>query len=128
MQKAVVLLASCFFMSVVFSQEYTLHLRPEDRSTDILTLIRRLHPFQLKDNAIFFNGEVNSFNFPQGALIIIDGVKTSDEVSKLYAVPVSEIESITVLTRPADYAIYTSLNVSGVIIVKTRRGEEKNKR
>lgn len=106
-------------------QEKTLHLTDKDRSKDILTLIQSIEPYQLKGNSIFFGSNANSISFPQGALIIIDGNKTNDDISNLQVVSVAEIESITVMTKPADYAVYTSLNISGVIIVKTLRGKSK---
>ena len=113
------------FLQSASGQEKTLRLTDKDRSKDIFTLIQSIEPYQLKGNAIFFGSTGNSVHFPQGALIIIDGNKTSDDVSNLQAVTVPEIESITVITKPADYAIYTSLNISGVIIVKTLRGKSK---
>jgi hypothetical protein len=112
------------FLALQISQGQgkTLRLNDKDRGQDILTIIRRIQPYQLRGSAIFFNYEINSINSNQGALIIVDGMKTGDDISNLQSITVSEIESITVMTKPEDYVIYTSLNVNGVIVVKTKRG------
>jgi len=107
--------------ATLFGQGETIVLRDKDRGQDIMTLLQRLKPCRIMGNQIFFNYEVNSLNSPQGALIVIDGVKVGNDASSLYAVPVTDMASITVMTHPEDYVIYTSLNVNGVIIIKTRR-------
>jgi len=123
MKKTITILSVLLLVIITAAgQERTLRLTDKDRSKDILTLIQGLQPFQLRGNNIFFNGDFNSIYFPQGALIIIDGNKTGDDVGNLTSLNVAEIESITVMTKPADYAIYTSMNVNGVIVVKTKRG------
>jgi hypothetical protein len=125
MKKFIFILAGTF-LSILIShgQGKTLRLNDKDRGQDILTLIQRIQMYQLRGNSIFFNYELNSLNNPEGALIIIDGLKTGEDIDNLRALSVPDIESITVMTKPEDYAIYTSMNINGVIVVKTKRGNK----
>jgi hypothetical protein len=101
----------------------TLRLNEKDRSQDILTLIQRIQPYKIMGDQIVFNYEVNSITRAQGALIIVDGMKLGTFIDVFGLFQVADIETITVMTKPEDYAIYTSLNINGVIVIKTKRGE-----
>ena len=113
--------------ALLFSQETrTLRLTDKDRSMDIMTLIMRLQPYVVRGSEIFFNSNINSINFPSGALIVIDGMRLDTDISNLKTLAVAEIETISVILDAAEIARFTSF-ANGVIEITTKRSVQQKK-
>jgi len=68
----------------------------------------------------------NSFNFQDGALIVIDNQKMGTDASILASVNIHDVEDMEVYVNPVDMSRYTSLNSVGVIVITTKRGSSNN--
>lgn len=77
-----------------------------------------------KDASDFFIRGVSSLNNDGGnkALIVVDDIEYTYE--QLSQINVNEIESISILKDASTTAIYGIKGANGVLVVKTRRGEE----
>jgi hypothetical protein len=91
---------------------------------DVLDIIREMKQFTLINNQIVFQGGINSLNFQQGALIIIDGVKVGTDIGVLETISTSDIENINISTNVVDIHAYTGLNAQGIIEITTLTGEK----
>jgi len=74
---------------------------------------------------IVFRG-ANSFNYQDGAMIVLDGQKMGSDASTLSSINTHDVEDIEVYTNPSDMSRYTSLNSVGVIVITTKRGKPNN--
>jgi len=91
-------------------------------ATNILDIIKSIRPYELMGGSkIVFRGQ-NSFNFQDGAMIVIDNQKMGTDASILLSVNTHDIDDIEIFTNPVDMSRYTSLNSVGVIVITTKRG------
>ena len=91
-------------------------------ATNLLDILKTIRPFELLGGSkIVFRGQ-NSFNFQDGALIVIDNQKMGTDASILTSVNIHDVEDIEVYVNPVDMSRYTSLNSVGVIVITTKRG------
>jgi hypothetical protein len=93
--------------------------------TNVLDIIKEMKTFTLINNQIVFQGGINSLNFQQGALIVIDGVKTGTDIGVLQSISTSDIENINISTNVVDIHEYTGLNSQGIIEITTLTGKNK---
>jgi len=92
-------------------------------ATNLLDILKTIRPFELMGGSkIVFRGQ-NSFNFQDGALIVIDNQKMGTDASILASVNIHDVEDMQVYVNPVDMSRYTSLNSVGVIVVTTKRGD-----
>jgi hypothetical protein len=90
---------------------------------NIFDIIRQAKLYQLMGNKIIFASiGMNSFNYQDGALIVIDGIKVGTDTEILNSIPVTEIEQVNVYTNPSDIQRFTGLNSSGVVEIITKKG------
>jgi len=91
----------------------------------IWDIIQQIKPYQMQGGKIVFsNGGNNSINFQDGALIIIDGIKTGTDADVLNTISVSNIAKINISTNPTDIQRYTGLNNVGVIEIIMKKGSD----
>jgi len=93
--------------------------------TDVLDIIKEIKQFTIINNQIVFQGGVNSLNYQQGALIIIDGVRVGTDIGVLETVSTSDIENINISTNVVDIHAYTGLNSQGIIEITTLTGKDE---
>lgn len=79
----------------------------------------------LANNSIVFYGSQTSLLYPDGALIVIDGVRCGTNINTLDNLSPYNVEEIKVSTKPVDIMNYTALNSVGVIEIITKRGEKE---
>ncbi len=91
--------------------------------TNVLDIIKEMKTFTLINNQIVFQGGINSLNYQQGALIIIDGVKVGTDIGVLESISTSDIENINISTNVVDIHAYTGLNSQGIIEITTLTGK-----
>lgn len=89
-------------------------------SVDVSALLDKNYSTFSLDNLESFVGGYNGNIWGQGALILVDGVPRSASDVRLV-----EIASITVLKGASNVALYGSNGAKGVILITTKRGEEK---
>ena len=95
-------------------------------ATNLLDIIKTIRPYELMGGSkIVFRGQ-NSFNFQDGALIVIDNQKMGTDASILASVNIHDVEDMEVYVNPVDMSRYTSLNSVGVIVITTKRGSSNN--
>jgi len=91
-------------------------------ATNLLDIIKTIRPYELMGGSkIVFRGQ-NSFNFQDGAMIVIDNQKMGTDASILSSVNIHDVDDIEIFTNPVDMSRYTSLNSVGVIVITTKRG------
>ncbi len=90
---------------------------------NVLDIIKEMKQFTLVNNQIVFQGGINSLNYQQGALIIIDGVKTGTDIGVLQSISTGDIENINISTNVVDIHAYTGLNSQGIIEITTLSGK-----
>lgn len=92
---------------------------------NISDIIKQIKPYQLVGGKIMFaNNGINSINFQDGALIVIDGIKMGTDAGILNSIPVTDIAKINVFTNPSDILRYTGLNSAGIIEIVMKKGPE----
>lgn len=92
---------------------------------NISDIIKQIKPYQLVGGKIMFaNNGINSINFQDGALIVIDGIKMGTDAGILNSIPVTDIAKINVFTNPSDIQRYTGLNSAGIIEIVMKKGPE----
>jgi hypothetical protein len=90
---------------------------------NIFDIIRQAKPYQLMGSKIVFASiGMNSFNYQDGALIVIDGIKVGTDTGILNSIPVTEIEQVNVYTNPSDIQRFTGLNNAGIVEIITKKG------
>jgi hypothetical protein len=90
---------------------------------NIFDIIRQAKPYQLMGSKIVFASiGMNSFNFQDGALIVIDGIKVGTDAGILSSIPVTDIEQVNVYTNPSDIQRFTGLNNAGIVEIITKKG------
>jgi outer membrane lipoprotein-sorting protein len=94
-------------------------------SSNLLEILKTIKPYELMGGKIVFRG-ANSFNYQDGALIILDGQKMGSDASTLSSINTHDVDDIEVYTNPSDMSRYTSLNSVGVIVITTKRGKPNN--
>jgi outer membrane lipoprotein-sorting protein len=94
-------------------------------SSNLLEILKTIKPYELMGGKIVFRG-ANSFNYQDGAIIVLDGQKMGSDASTLSSINTHDVEDIEVYTNPSDMSRYTSLNSVGVIVITTKRGQVKN--
>jgi len=95
-------------------------------ATNLLDILKTIRPFELMGGSkIVFRGQ-NSFNFQDGALIVIDNQKMGTDASILTSINIHDVEDMEVYVNPVDMSRYTSLNSVGVIVITTKRGSSNN--
>ena len=80
--------------------------------------VQSFDPQPGKDNPQIRIRGIGTFNSGQEPLVIVDGVQ-----SQLNQIPVSDIESVSVLKDAASASIYGVRAANGVILVTTKRGK-----
>ena len=85
----------------------------------LLEVIRIIKPYNIVSNQIVFQGSINSLNFQQGALIVVDGQRMGTSINVLENMNPAEVASIKVSTNFADIQQYSGVNSVGVIEIKT---------
>jgi hypothetical protein len=89
----------------------------------VLDIIMQIKPYSIASNKIIFSSSgITSVNFQDGALIVIDGVKSGTDISVLRSLSVPDIALITASTSPMDIMKYTGLNSVGVIEIFLKKG------
>jgi TonB-dependent SusC/RagA subfamily outer membrane receptor len=75
----------------------------------------------VKNGEIIIRG-ISSFNLSSSALIVVDGIPTTD-ASILQTIPPSQVSNINVI-KDGSAAIYGVRGANGVVIIETRRGND----
>lgn len=89
---------------------------------NIYDLIKgRFAGVDVKNGEIIIRGP-SSFNLSSSALIVVDGIPTSD-AGILQTIPPSQVKSINVI-KDGSAAIYGVRGANGVVIIETRRGND----
>jgi len=96
-------------------------------STNLLDILKSIHPFEMSGSKIVFRG-MNSFLQQDGALIVVDGQQMGTDASQLTMINPMDLEDIQILLDPAEMGIYTGLNSVGVIEIKTKNSSNLDKR
>jgi len=92
---------------------------------EILDIIRQIKPYQVFNGKIMFaNSGIGSINFPEGALVVVDGIKMGTDAAVLNTIPVPDIAKINVLTNAMDIQRYAGMNSTGVIEIIMKKGNE----
>jgi hypothetical protein len=70
----------------------------------------------------------NSLNNPEGALIVVDGVRMGSDAAILSNISITDIAKIKVLTNIIDIQRYSGMNGEGIIEISMKKGPglEKN--
>jgi hypothetical protein len=94
---------------------------PPDRS--IFDILMQIKPYRLVDGKIIFTSSgITSINNQDGALIVIDGIKSGTDSRVLNSIFTTDIAKITASTNSMDVQKYTGLNSVGVIEIYTKTG------
>ncbi len=94
----------------------------------LMDIIMQIKPYHLENGKITFGMRaMNSINFQEGALIVVDGVKLGSDASILNTIPVQDIAHINILTSAMDIQRYSALNSVGVIEISMKKSEEFTK-
>lgn len=92
---------------------------------NIMDILMQIKPYRIDNGRITFGiGTQNSINNPNGALIVVDGIKMGTDPSILSTIPVEDIAHIAVLTNVMDIQRYSGLNAVGVIEITMKKSSE----
>lgn len=98
-----------------------------DRS--IYDILMSIKPYHIDNGMIMFGiGTMNSINSPEGALIIIDGVKMGTDAAILGTIAVPDIGRITASTNVMDIQRYSALNCTGIIEITMKKNKDFTKK
>ncbi len=90
--------------------------------SNMYELIRgRFAGVQIVNGEIIIRGQ-NSLNSSSAALIVVDGIPTSNSV--LNSIPPIQVKSINVI-KDGSSAIYGSRGANGVVLIETKKGGDK---
>jgi hypothetical protein len=93
---------------------------------NIFDILMQIKPYHMVDSKIVFTSSgVNSLNNQDGAIIVIDGIKSGTDSKILNNISVADIAKITASTNVMDVQRYTGFNNVGVIEIFTKKGENK---
>jgi hypothetical protein len=94
-----------------------------DRS--IYDILMSIKPYHIDNGMIMFGiGTMNSINSPEGALIVVDGVKMGTDATILGTLAVPDIGRITASTNVMDIQRYSALNSNGVIEITMKKNKD----
>lgn len=88
-------------------------------STNLLEILKLIHPFEMSGNKILFRG-MSSFKQQEGALIVVDSQQMGTDASQLTMINQMDIEDIRILIDPSETLLYSGLNSAGVIDIKMK--------
>jgi TonB-dependent SusC/RagA subfamily outer membrane receptor len=92
--------------------------------TDIYDLIRgRFSGVTVVNGEVIVRGKNTFDNSTNAALIVVDGVPRDE--SSLSNIPTDQVKSIDII-KDGGAAIYGVQGANGVVVIQTRRGDEKN--
>lgn len=92
---------------------------------NIMDIIMQIKPYHIDNGKITFGiGTMNSINNQDGALIVVDGIKSGTDVSVLSTIPVQDIAHITVSTNLMDIQKYSAMNNVGIIDITMKKATE----
>jgi hypothetical protein len=95
---------------------------------NIFDIIMQIKPYRREGTKIIFGiAAGNSFNNPEGAIIVIDGVNMGNDASILSNLPVPDIAKIKVSTNIMDIQRYSTMNGNGVIEIFMKKNAEFTK-
>jgi hypothetical protein len=106
-------------------KEMKARLKQEGYSPDrnIFDILMQVKPYHMVDSKIVFTSSgVNSLNNQDGAIIVIDGIKSGTDSKILNNISVADIAKITASTNVMDVQRYTGFNNVGVIEIFTKKG------
>jgi hypothetical protein len=86
-----------------------------------------MRPYNIINGGIVFYGLQNSIYFQDGALIVLDNQKLGTKANLLDDISPFTIESIRISSLPIDIHEFTAFNNVGIIVMKTKTGEEEQK-
>jgi hypothetical protein len=105
------------------SSQKSLEGYSSDRS--IYDILMSIKPYHIDNGMIMFGiGTMNSVNSPEGALIVIDGVKMGTDAALLGTIAVPDIGRITASTNVMDIQRYSALNCTGVIEITMKKNKD----
>jgi hypothetical protein len=76
------------------------------------------------DKIVFGMQSIYSINNPEGAMIIVDGIKLGTNASILETIPVPDIANISVSTKIIDIQKYSAMNPVGIIEITMKKSKE----
>lgn len=92
---------------------------------DIYDIIMQIKPYHLENNMIVFGMQsIYSINNPEGAIIVVDGIKMGTNASILGTIPVPDIAKISVSTNIMDIQRYSAMNTVGIIEITMKKSKE----
>ncbi len=97
-----------------------------ENGTKVRDVIYTMKPFEVINNGIVFFGSQNSLIAQQGALIIVNGVRTGENIGVLDQISPFDVDEIIISTNPSEIHNYTALNSVGVIDIRFKDGTENN--
>ena len=65
-----------------------------------------------------------SINNPEGAIIVVDGIKMGTDAAILGTIPVPDIANISVSTNTMDIQKYSAMNTVGIIEITMKKSKE----
>lgn len=107
-------------VNVAFSKADKKDLLGGVSSVKISDVIQKSYSTSSLDNLQSFVGGFNGNIWGQGALVLVDGIPRSAGDVRM-----TEVESVTILKGASSVALYGSTAAKGVILITTKRGEEK---
>jgi hypothetical protein len=79
----------------------------------------------MENNMIVFGMQsMYSINNPEGAIIIVDGIKMGTNAAILSTIPVPDIANISVSTNIMDIQKYSAMNTVGIIEITMKKSKE----
>jgi hypothetical protein len=92
---------------------------------DIYDIIMQIKPYRMENNMIVFGMQsMYSINNPEGAIIIVDGIKMGTNAAILSTIPVPDIANISVSTNIMDIQKYSAMNTVGIIEITMKKSKE----
>lgn len=98
-----------------------------DLSMSVADIVFTIKPYQISNGLIVFKSSgLNSINYQQGAIIVIDGILKGTNPSVLDDISAADIKEINISTNPIDIQRYTGFNSMGVIEIFMKNGNPSN--